>query len=90
MRKLYLSFKCFSAWKKYVGYNNCDKLNVDVNSPGHVNNSDLLEERVLAKMLVEELDYKLVTKECWKLILEWYDWQQILTQSQDQLLSMGF
>ncbi|XP_067138793.1 ubiquitin carboxyl-terminal hydrolase 15-like isoform X2 [Centruroides vittatus] len=69
--------KWFKQWRKYVGYDSWDTSNIGENTihPGPIDNSSLFREENSPEIkdhLIDELDYILVPKEAWELLVSWY------------------
>ena len=64
----------YKQWKRYVGYDNCDKSNAgdeEIN-PGPIDNTSLLNQGKLRRDQIDEKHYKLVPEEAWNKLLSWY------------------
>ncbi|KAL8582060.1 hypothetical protein ACOMHN_028041 [Nucella lapillus] len=80
-----LDIRWFKHWKKYVGYDSWDTLNIGdaTYHPGPIDNSALFREPsssgsssgdgvTLRDHLVDELDYVLLPTQAWNKLVEWY------------------
>ncbi|KAG5235821.1 ubiquitin carboxyl-terminal hydrolase family protein [Salix suchowensis] len=84
-----VSSRWFSKWESYVGRGGVDNLDngkslepqdLDVERPGPIDNSDIIEcgssndgdELELVRTLLEGRDYVLVPKKVWEKLVQWY------------------
>ncbi|XP_076448226.1 ubiquitin carboxyl-terminal hydrolase 4-like [Babylonia areolata] len=80
-----LDIRWFKLWKKYVGYDSWDTVNIgdETYHPGPIDNSALFKEPSkddnnssdgtrLRDQLVDELDYVLLPSEAWHKMVEWF------------------
>ncbi|KAG5255304.1 ubiquitin carboxyl-terminal hydrolase family protein [Salix suchowensis] len=84
-----VSSRWFLKWERYVGQGLVDNLDngkslesqdLDVERPGPIDNSDIIEsgsgndgdEPELVRMLLEGKDYVLVPKKVWEKLVQWY------------------
>ena len=68
-----IDMKWFKIWQKFMEHNSFRQIAVKQNIPGPIDNTGLLDQGVLSKKLVDEIDFKLVPKAAWNNLVFWYD-----------------